>query len=160
MRGELFPVRLKDFLRVDRKIDTLFPLRIKFQNNPRPAPFFIPAWILLSNSGGCHNRGRMVSRCSSHKSFICTGFVFQPIGMYNNHDWWVRSIPGTVLAHDTTYGDALFSFLEYRGHYSRQFVYRQSRRLSVRRDWQQHITSLKNSRLPNVGSLLTVGSHL
>ena len=60
-----------------------------------------------------------------------------------------------MLAHDTTYGDALFSFLEYRGHYSRQFVYRQSRRLSVRRDWQQHITSLKNSRLPNVGDTVT-----
>lgn len=29
--------------------------------------------------------------------------------------------------------------VEYRGHYSRQFLDRQSRRLPVRRDWQQHL---------------------
>ena len=51
-------------------------------------------------------------------------------------------------------GMLFFSFLEYRGHYSRQFLDRQSRRLPVRRDWQQQqcrrntVSNLPECRFP------------
>ena len=42
------------------------------------------------------------------KVFFSAGLALKFIGLYNNHDIWVRSIPGTVLAHDTMKGNALF----------------------------------------------------
>lgn len=53
-------------------------------------------------------------------------------------------------------GMLFFSFLEYRGHYSRQFLDRQSRRLPVRRDWQQQPISSDKKELISAGISIAV----